>query len=158
VGPRAGLELGDRSHKFELCASLDQFDNEINDTVHPAISRGNRIAGHAGDNKALELAATWLARCRNEHKECKRTDKNFAPTRLLFIGGEEPGTACLVENPSSAEKYAALSHRWTEETKVARLENSNKAERGSKGIPLSIMPQMMRDAIFVLHRLGIRYV
>lgn len=156
-GPRPRLGLNDLSDQFELCVSPDHFQDNYS-SVHPSICRGNRVAGHTGDDKALDQAATWLARCRSEHEQCQVKDNAFFPTRLLFIGREELGTVYLIENPSLSEGYAALSHRWSDETKVACLETSNLSDREAEGISLSTFPQMMQDVIFVLRRLGIRYV
>ncbi|KAM5350818.1 hypothetical protein ACJ41O_007323 [Fusarium nematophilum] len=55
-------------------------------------------------------------------------------------------------------KYAALSHRWTEETLAVRLEHGNLAQRRLGGIPLIDFPQMMREVILLLRQLGIFYI
>jgi hypothetical protein len=54
--------------------------------------------------------------------------------------------------------YAALSHRWSDETQQVRLEQNNLAKRKENGIHLCDFPPMMQDAISVLRRLGILYV
>jgi hypothetical protein len=158
IGPRPRLMLDNSSTQLELCVSLNEFEEDMF-SVHPSICTGNRVVGHTGGDKALDQAAAWLTRCRNEHEECRQgKNKGFAPTRLLFIGGKEEGTIYLIENPSSVENYAALSHRWTEETGLTRLEGSNLFERKSKGIPLSKFSHMMQDTVFVVRRLGILYL
>jgi hypothetical protein len=78
LGPRPQLML-DSSTQLELCVSLHEFEEDMF-SVHPSICTGHRVVGHTGGDKALDQAAAWLRRCRNEHEECRQAkDKGFTP-------------------------------------------------------------------------------
>ncbi|EEU43332.1 uncharacterized protein NECHADRAFT_19218, partial [Fusarium vanettenii 77-13-4] len=100
----------------------------------------------------------WLASCREHHTDCRPNEVEFCPTRLLFLGDEDTGMIKLIENPPRETPYAALSHRWTEETLKVRLVHINHSERLSSGFPLDKFPPMMQDMIYLLRRLGIMHV
>ncbi|RSL62810.1 hypothetical protein CEP53_004615 [Fusarium sp. AF-6] len=157
------LELVDAGLKFELNAlpkadtALLDRDPDVN-SLHPCISHGFKVAGSTGDDKCVGQAAAWLASCRQHHDDCRPNEAEFCPTRLLFLGDEIMEMIKLIENPPMETTYAALSHRWTEETLEVRLVHDNHSERLSSGFPLDKFPPMMQDVIFLLRRLGIMYV
>ncbi|POR37078.1 Uncharacterized protein TPAR_02724 [Tolypocladium paradoxum] len=155
---RPYLELVEAHQKFELCVSTSSFSRNMS-AAHPCICRGDRVAGNTGDTDALGQVAGWFAACRANHKQCNAMQgTSFQPTRLLFLGDKDARTTRLVENDTTCTGYAALSHRWSEETQRVRLERGNLAQRKQHGISLGEFPQMMRDVIHVLRQLGILYV
>lgn len=157
------LELVEASLKFELNAlpktdtALLERDPSVN-SLHPCIRHGFKVAGSTGDNKCLDQAAGWLASCRQNHTDCRPNEVAFCPTRLLFLGDENTEMIKLIENSPKETPYAALSHRWTEETLKVRLVHNNHSERLSSGFPLEKFPPMMQDVIYLLRRLGIMHV
>ena len=154
---RPRLVLGETKQVFELCVSPENY-SEATSTAQPCICTGRKILGSTRDPASLDQAARWLAACKNNHEHCHAQDESFQPTRLLFIGDEDQETIRLVENEARSTTYAALSHRWSEETQQVRLEHRNMAQRTQDGIRLEEFPPMMRDAISVLRRIGIFYV
>lgn len=125
--------------------------------LHPAIRVGRHCVGTTRD--ALEMAGIWFRRCITHHaKICNASDPGFLPTRLIFIGDPNSQSVSLVEHLSAPQKYAALSHRWSEQTKDARLLQSNLRQRLDSGIELSALPLLFRDVIHVLRKLGLAYL
>ncbi|KAK1248889.1 hypothetical protein MKX08_007109 [Trichoderma sp. CBMAI-0020] len=149
---------------LEICcsdASLDKpvlFANEP--SPHAALCRGYKLSRSTGDDESLSQAAAWLAACRDSHDECQAYDATFVPTRLLYLGTKQAESEFLelVENLEHVVPYAALSHRWTQETPTKSLLTTNMLGRKQDGMPLSSLPEMMQDAVSVLRRLGIEYV
>jgi hypothetical protein len=156
-GERSRLVLEQTQQAFELCVSPQDYSEAIL-TFQPCISIGRKVPGSSRDAASLDQAARWLAECRNNHGQCGAKEASFQPTRLLFLGDEVQNTIRLVENEASCPIYAALSHRWSEETQQVRLEHHNIAQRRQDGISLRELPPMMQDAISVLRQLGVLYV
>jgi Heterokaryon incompatibility protein (HET) len=154
---RPRLVLGEEKQVFELCVEGENY-SEATPSVQPCICTGRRFPGSTRDPTSLDQAARWLEACKRDHEQCRAKDASFQPTRLLFLGDEDQETIRLVEKESSSTSYAALSHRWSEETQQVRLEHGNMARRKRDGISLRDFPPMMQDAISVLRRLGILYV
>lgn len=156
-GERPRLELEQTQQVFELCVSPDDYSEAI-PAFQPCICTGRKAPGSSRDAASLDQAARWLAECRNNHEQCGAKQASFRPTRLLFLGDKMQNIIRLVENEASCPIYAALSHRWSEETQQVRLEHRNMPERRKDGISLREFPPMMQDAISVLRQLGILYV
>lgn len=153
------LGSGDDGGKvaLELYTPPELFEPKGSPT-HPSICPGTKLAGSTGGPAAIGQAATWLADCREKHSRCQSKGDGFVPTRLVSIGGEDLSTVFLVEKKPSVVTYAALSHRWSQETALIRLETTNFERRMRDGMPLSSLPRMMQDAILVLRNLGIDFV
>jgi Heterokaryon incompatibility protein (HET) len=156
-GERPRLVLGETQQVFELCVSSENYTEAI-PSIQPCICTGKELPGSTRDPASLDQAARWLAACQSDHEQCGAKDASFQPTRLLYLGDKDQETIRLVENEASRKKYAALSHRWSEETEQVRLEHCNMAQRKQDGISLGEFPPMMQDAISVLRQLGTLYV
>jgi hypothetical protein len=154
---RPRLVLGETQQVFELCVSPENYSEAI-PSVQPCICSRRKFPGSTRDAASLDQAARWLAACRSEHEQCRAKDASFQPTRLLYLGDKDHETIRLVEKGASCTTYAALSHRWSEETKQVQLEHRNIEQRKQDGICLGEFPPMMQDVISVLRRLGILYV
>lgn len=147
---------------LELCcrdASLDKpvlFADEP--CLQAALCRGYRLPRSTGGDESLSQAADWLAKCRNSHDQCRAYDAAFVPSRLLYLGAKQTKIIELVDNLEHAVPYAALSHRWTQETPTKSLLTTNLQDRKQNGMPMASLPEMMQDAVSVLRRLGIEYV
>ncbi|KAM0449546.1 hypothetical protein ACHAO4_007568 [Trichoderma viride] len=149
---------------LEICCSEASLDKPVlfadEPSLHAALCRGYKLSRSTGDDKSLSQAAAWLAACRDSHDECQTCDATFVPTRLLYLGTKEAESQFLelVENLEHTVPYAALSHRWTQETPTKSLLTTNLLDRKQNGMPMASLPEMMQDAVSVLRRLGIEYV
>lgn len=163
--PLLGITIADNTEQvFELCSSEAPLDKpELfaeESPPHAVLCRGYKISRTTGDNEALDQAANWLAECRASHDECRVSDAAFVPSRLLYLGAKRANsnTIELVENLEHPVPYAALSHRWTQETPSISLLGPNLLDRKQHGILITSLPRMMQDIVTVLPRLGIEYV
>ncbi|PNP42258.1 hypothetical protein TGAMA5MH_05940 [Trichoderma gamsii] len=149
---------------LELCCSEASLDKPVlfaaGTPVHAALCRGYKLSRSTGDDKSITQAVDWLSKCRASHGECQAYDAAFVPTRLLYLGTKQAESQFLelVENLDHAVPYAALSHRWTQETPTKSLLTNNLPDRKQNGMPMASLPEMMQDAVSVLQRLGIEYV
>ncbi|RFU74366.1 hypothetical protein TARUN_7879 [Trichoderma arundinaceum] len=154
----------DTKQVFELCSIGAPLDKPVLFTEDPSLQavlcRGYKLPRTTGDDETLDQAANWLAECRSLHDGCRISDTTFVPNRLLFLGAKRTNsnTINLVENLKNSVPYAALSHRWTEETPTKCLLTSNLVDRGQNGMPIAELPRMMQDVVSVLRRLGIEYI
>ncbi|KAK7915266.1 heterokaryon incompatibility protein-domain-containing protein [Apiospora marii] len=110
-------------------------------------------------------AINWVEDCLANHPKCNilRGQKSWYPTRLLDFGDpEDPIThQCrLIETRTSAIRgpYMTLSHRWgPNPTDYLRLTSVNNRLL-SNGIEVEMLPQLYRDAVYVVRQLRIRYI
>ncbi|KAM0254379.1 hypothetical protein ACHAQJ_006848 [Trichoderma viride] len=158
------LNADDTKQSFEICGNEASLDKPIlfaeDPSLHAVLCRGYKLPRTTGDNQPLNQAADWLAECQSSHDQCQTDDAAFVPSRLLYLGTERTNSNLveLVENLEQPVPYAALSHRWTEETPTKRLLTSNLLDRKQHGMPIEELPEMMQDVVSVLRRLGIEYV
>ncbi|KAL6827918.1 heterokaryon incompatibility domain-containing protein [Trichoderma camerunense] len=148
---------------FEICSSEAPLDRPVffadDPSPHVVLCRGYKLSRTTGDSEALDQAAKWLTECRTSHGECRVSDAEFVPNRLLYLGDSRTDSNILelVEKPAPVP-YAALSHRWTKETPAKSLLMSNFLDRKQNGMPIAYLPRMMQDVVLVLRRLGIEYI
>ncbi|KAL7955819.1 heterokaryon incompatibility domain-containing protein [Trichoderma compactum] len=151
------------SQVFEICSSETPLDRAVffadDPLPHVVLCRGHKLSRTTGDNEALNQAVEWLTECRTSHGECRVSDAEFVPNRLLYLGDGRADSNILelVEKPAPVP-YAALSHRWTKETPAKSLVTSNFLDRKQHGMPIANLPRMMQDVVLVLRRLGIEHI
>ncbi|KAL6696888.1 heterokaryon incompatibility domain-containing protein [Trichoderma pleuroticola] len=151
------------SQVFEICSSEAPLDKAVffadEPSPHIVLCRGHKLSRTTGDDETLDQAAKWLTECRTSHGECRVSDAEFVPNRLLYLGNGRADSNILelVEKPATVP-YAALSHRWTKETPAKSLLTSNFLDRKQHGMPIANLPRMMQDVVLVLRRLGIEYI
>ncbi|KAJ4861465.1 heterokaryon incompatibility protein (HET) domain-containing protein [Trichoderma breve] len=151
------------SQVFEICSSETPLDRPVffadDPLPHVVLCRGYKLSRTTGDNEALDQAAKWLTECRTSHGECRVSDAEFVPNRLLYLGDSRTDSNILeLVEKAAAVSYAALSHRWTKETPAKSLLTSNFLDRKQNGMPIAYLPRMMQDVVRVLRRLGIEYI
>ncbi len=112
-----------------------------------------------GQPETLQLARAWLENCLKNRPSCRPLlPENQLPTRLLDVGSPQAPLLRLVSGASleATSRYVALSHRHSANRDFI-LTSLNLAAYETE-IPSSEIPDMIRDAIEVTHRLGIRYL
>ncbi|EIW52261.1 HET-domain-containing protein [Trametes versicolor FP-101664 SS1] len=110
-----------------------------------------------GSTHALSLAKALIDECVHGHERCKHISPSSdvrLPTRLLDC--TDLAFPCLVSTEGQDGIYVALSYVWGE-AQPHKTTNSNKSIY-SAGIDASLLPQTIRDAIYVAHTLGFRYL
>lgn len=110
-----------------------------------------------------ELAADWLNECRSSHADCPRVTAVSLPTRLLDVSGVAvDGTSkdpfLYISDANKRSEYVALSYCWGQEGNEDFVLTQSTLERKMDIIPLSGLPQTLRDAITITKWLGFRYL
>ncbi|KAI1136639.1 HET-domain-containing protein [Hypoxylon sp. FL0543] len=112
---------------------------------------------------------TWMKTCSWFHDRCKSKDEGnkYRPTRLLEINypksvySGSPPTFRLVSGDRCPQRssYVTLSYRWGEkplEQTLRLLKRTSSYLETSN--PIDFLPKTFRDAIYIAHRFGIRYL
>lgn len=88
----------------------------------------------------LQIAASWLKNCIENHPGCTIANQNFMPTRLINVGNNALDPF-LVEGKLEPAPYVALSYCWgtVANTLVTTRENIGNHRRR---IPFSSLPQV----------------
>jgi hypothetical protein len=122
---------------------------------------GRLVATQGGTPGSMNLAKEWIATCFQAHLECRwSTDDESPPlpTRVIDVGGPDPGSVVLDLGGSKKGKWLALSHRWPRESgQILTLLEEN-FESFKAGIPLASLPATFQDAIKLTRFLGLRYL
>ncbi|KAL1937510.1 hypothetical protein VTO73DRAFT_13096 [Trametes versicolor] len=111
-----------------------------------------------GSSRALSLAKALIDECVHGHERCKHISASShearLPTRLLDC--TNPALPRLVSTEGEHGQYIALSYVWGG-AQPHKTTVSNKSVY-SAGIDASLLPQTIRDAIYVTHTLGFQYL
>lgn len=118
-------------------------------------------------NGMIRLMNQWYYGCLNSHQQCPRRslggteDELRLPTRLIDIGPAGSKEFCLRTTDSErlesiSDEYVTLSHRW-DSSPFLQLNDLTKRDL-EVGMPITNLPATFRDAVFVAHHLGVRYL
>lgn len=121
------------------------------------------IASHSDSGSVYELAADWLKDCRSSHADCPRVMASPLPTRLLDLSGVKSGGTSqdpflYISDADERSEYVALSYCWGEQENEDFVLTQSTLKRKMEIIPLSSLPQTLRDAITITKWLGFRYL
>ena len=115
------------------------------------------------DPSRWKLASYWLDQCLNKHEQCRfsRSDKTPLPKRVIDVGTADGSSKLrLVETRRKQGRYITLSYCWghNEGPRPKFLLSRRNISRYKQEIPLEMLPATLRDAIFIVRRLGERYL
>lgn len=112
-----------------------------------------------------KLLNLWLEDCVNKHPDCRRTKRDFLPTRLVDVGTAEiprlrlVDTADLSAQEKQLGKYIAVSHQWGIESQhrpfVTRRDS---VISFMSQIPVDDLPATVHDAVEMTRQLGVQYL
>ena len=124
------------------------------------------IEREGASDRVFEKASTWLNECQHGqirgkriHAICLTPKDNYMPTRLIEVSrhGDAYEMKLREMKDSPTEPYAALSYCWGggdhSIKSVQALLSNWMAE-----IPWDQLPQTLRDAVIVCHKLHIRFL
>jgi hypothetical protein len=120
-----------------------------------------RVSGNTSSKEAFKLAKGWLSSCLVNHERCRRqgdaSNENM-PTRLLDVSPTH-GDVKLIETRemTSPAPYICLSHCWGDASKQFTTTRLTLEER-KRGIVLNVLPQLFRDVIIYVRRLGVTHL
>jgi hypothetical protein len=146
---------GESRHETSVLVVIDELEQ-----VTREIGPQNLAAAASASNASkatFDVATSWLNECFSNHESCRRMQESTtqSPLRLIDMGAANQSRVFLVY-PKNAVPYVTLSHCWGI-SEVLRLTQANHDEL-IKGIRKSTLPQLYRDAVQVVRRLGFRYI
>jgi hypothetical protein len=113
-----------------------------------------------GSEMSLATVTNWVKGCTAGHQKCKiveDTSRSGLPTRLVEIDRDSTRFRILNSHalPQST-RYAIISHHWGASTPYLLTTENEKSLR--QGLPISVLPKTITDAIKVVLHLNIRYL
>ena len=101
--------------------------------------------------------------CEASHHKCPYGKSTFTPSRLLRLVQCPDGSLCVVlqDTPkggdyTKADRYTSLSYCWGGHQEFQL--NAHTEATLINGIPVSSLPQTLRDAVFVTYNLGLQFI
>lgn len=104
---------------------------------------------------SLPLCKSWLDDCTESHEHCNKLQRQWKPTRLIYLKGDEL-RIILASEVDGYAKYATLSHCWGRQ-KFTKLMLNN-LEQFQVHIPLEGLSKTFKDAIHTTRFLGLQYL
>ena len=117
-----------------------------------------RWTDHTASDISFEMAASWLDQCVKTHPECGIKFAHQTSTRVLYIHSlqHERSIRLVPGTHLGNAGYATLSYRWGgHQGLMLRKENILSFQ---EGIPLSLLPKTLLEAVYVCRKLGINYL
>lgn len=114
-------------------------------------------SGDTSNKAAFDTLKRWISRCEEYHTLCQPTADKRLPHRVLEIESCDPLRIRLVEDCTRHEKYACLSHRWGEQTRLNSLNKQN-LDLYQTQIPEDKFHPLVRDAIAATIQLNLRFI
>lgn len=120
-------------------------------------------ASSAKSATSFAVARSWYQQCLN-HATCRnwRQESRILPTRLIEIWRPDDQSSdlaakiCETADLSINTPYVTLSHCWGKVVIFKLLQNN--LQDLSQAIPISQLPKVFQDAMYVSFELGIRYL
>lgn len=151
------LKVGiEDAHGLTGVVSCNSHDEVTHLALHP----------HGSYPGVIEQAKAWLNVCRSDHVGRCDNLKYSSENPQLLIEILSPEHIQLRPNLSGRCEYVALSYCWgpknlpeIEKAEVNRgmTVNENLEERCIHPFPISELPTTVRDALFIIREMGIRY-
>ncbi|OAQ90114.1 heterokaryon incompatibility protein [Purpureocillium lilacinum] len=139
---------------IDLYSPDDGDDKSLPWRMATECERPIAISGDTSSDEALGTLVRWIDDC-SQHHSCKGSAPTPLPTRLIDV--KDAGNIRLhCTAPGETGTYACLSHCWgtcqTLQTTTANLGQHRDT------IPWHDVPNVLRDAIDMVRKLGIRYL
>ncbi|KAH8587072.1 heterokaryon incompatibility protein-domain-containing protein [Bisporella sp. PMI_857] len=103
----------------------------------------------------LILAKIWLSNCLRDHEECSSILlRSILPRRVIDVSDPEAPFLCIPNG--QYERYMTLSYKWGDSAKY--MTTTGNENRHYQAISLKLLPWTFREAIYITHWLGIRFL
>ncbi|KAH8654358.1 heterokaryon incompatibility protein-domain-containing protein [Ilyonectria robusta] len=117
-----------------------------------------QVSSHSQSHAAFERASNWLSYCLEHDDGCRAPNPDFRPRRLIDVSSAGSGREPFLVDTVESGPYACLSYCWGPDSGgVLKTTNSN-LEAHHRGIPLSLLPTSIQDAVTVCRGLRIQYL
>lgn len=107
----------------------------------------------------MEQIRAWTGICNETHSSCSREKVAIPFIRLIDVG--PPDGSCepvLRDNVKGPCRYITLSYRWGSPSSNMLVTTTKTLNERKDGIPMTLLPPTMRDAVILTRLLGIRYL
>ncbi|RYP14630.1 hypothetical protein DL765_006245 [Monosporascus sp. GIB2] len=136
-----------------LMAAIEFRVEEGTDLAERVI--GRPITESSRDPRVVQKLKEWVQECSSDHVHATMEPSAPLPTRVLRIS-EDASMVSLETSEGVHGEYAALSHCWGSSQPIT-LTSDNHQEL-HRGVKTSDLPQTFRDAVWMTHALGIRWL
>jgi hypothetical protein len=116
------------------------------------------IIADSGSDRAFDRATKWLSRCLDHDEKCGSTDPKYLPRRLLNIGSSTGSHDPILFEPTEPVHYVCLSYCWGPDVDDVLTTKTENLKMHYQGIPLSSLPQTIRDAVVFCRGLKLQYL
>ena len=126
----------------------------------------------------LGMIDRWLELCSGSHEDClhKKDFETPLPTRLLDLDGlperqdligygtdwrerfQEVLFKLVEPSPGSTGQYVALSYCWGKHLAFKTTSKNLELHKEDGGISFTQLPRTLQDAVFLVRRMGFRYL
>ena len=117
-----------------------------------------RWTDHTASNLSFKMTTNWLDECLSSHPECGSKLAHQPPTRVLDINSliHKHSVRLIPGTQLGAAQYATLSYRWGGYQEFMLTQENILSFQ--QGIPLSLFPRTLLEAVFVCRQLGIYFL
>lgn len=137
-------------------SNLAYFWRTDDPSANHALARS--VDGYGSSSQAIEQIQRRLQYCLANHNDCKAVFSGIRPRRFLLVGESTDLTVKVIQaqnlDNGDTEPYTALSYCWGQD-QVLKTTSANKADV-EDGVPLSLLPKTITDAIRVTRELRIK--
>jgi hypothetical protein len=157
----AEIAVRDGFNVIQLCvrgARDALFDGAGRPPMYGYFSGGQTIS-----DELVQMLTGWIDSCQADHSNCLLPDEVNLPSRLLEINDSEEGVLKLrlVDAlPEHKGRYITLSHCWGPNPELTGLTRTlrDNVDDYYKDLPLDLLSQTFKDAIYITKRLGVSHI
>jgi hypothetical protein len=158
--------------EFDVCAINGKHAIKSRPKNWTNTSIGDVMAGlvssrplteNPGSEESFRQAEQWIKECCANHGSCPKPGSTL-PTRVVDVGelGGDQGAKLFISKDGTAP-YTALSYCWGEpplrpQPPQPVMTTTTTIDDFTKGLPVSLLPRTIRDAIHTTRQLGFRYL
>lgn len=112
--------------------------------------------------ESIALACKWFADCANGHSLCKGIARaEWFPKRVLDLGTDQAADTIKLHVHNATHPpgpYMTLSYQWPSSEESSPRLTSKSFEALRQSIRLIDLPKVIKNAIFLTRKFGIRYL
>lgn len=151
------VEVTDKPVPVRLNVEIDHCPTFLSGLLSRSIPIKGEMVKRSGSiqssSTAEDIARFWLEDCCVTHERCK-DETPLLPKRVVdVVSGLEP---FLFITQCQRDRYAALSYCFGKGPVLTTTEKT--LQERQAGIPMTILPQTVRDAVIWTRQLGLRYL
>lgn len=116
-----------------------------------------------GSAESFLQAREWIEECCSKHDSCPKA-RHALPTRVIDVGEPESNQPpILFLSCGNKAPYIALSYCWGEPPPKPQppqpvMTTAMTVDEFTRALPVSLLPQTIKDAIYTTRQLGFRYL